>query len=312
MVAQSKAQNPHPKATNPIQINRVTITTPSMKNQTETTTYLKAYDLRTLVIPSLILGDFVTGGWTGIARHELTDDEAVFFTDLLQFLPPIPALNLNSILLVSAKRGVLEKVWGPVLCQDGGRLVLQVGGNVFPVTQTGNTFTCGQLTGQLAFTPTRFAVRNADVCCQWRSEQDQIAYLFTVGVSLDLSQAGLDTKLQAVLAGTADLLPLLKQRTVKPLRLVDLILQGQTVRHLPVEFELLGVSQKKGRLGQPDEHFLHLADGRVVWAEGNSEALLRSGWQPEPGQTYKLLITDATLDIRARYRVLHTLRLIVK
>ncbi|PSB33940.1 hypothetical protein, partial [Stenomitos frigidus] len=70
---------------------------------------------------------------------------------------PIPALNLNSILLVSAKHGVLAKVWGPVLCQDGGRLVLQVGGNVFPVTQTGNTFTCGQLTGQLAFTPTRFA-----------------------------------------------------------------------------------------------------------------------------------------------------------
>ena len=230
------------------------------------------------------------------------------FTDLLRFLPPTPALNLDSILLVSAKHGVLEKVWGPVLCQDGGRLVLQVGGNVFPVTQTGSTFTCGLLIGQLNFTPTRFAVRNADVCCQWRSEQDQIAYLFTVGVSLALSQPVATKALQAVLNGTADLLPLLKQRSVKPLRLLDLIQQGQSLRPLPATFALLGVSQQRGRPGQPDHYCLHLADGRVVRAEGNTEALLKSGWRPEPEQSYQLLMADATLDASGRYRLLHTLR----
>ena len=194
-----------------------------MHTPTQTTESLKAYDLRTLVIPSLILGDFVDEGWTGIARRALSDSEAAFFTDLLRFLPPTPALNLDSILLVSAKHGVLKKVWGPVLCQDGGRLVLQVGGNVFPVTQTSRTFTCGQLTGQLNFTPTRFAIRNTHICCQWRSEQDQIAYLFTVGVSLDPHQTITSATLQAVIDGTAALLPLLKPRSAKRISLLDLI-----------------------------------------------------------------------------------------
>ncbi len=274
----TQTQN-HPDRQGVNQQPTLTMTSKS-RSQTETTTALRAYDLRALVIPSLILRDFAQDGWSGIARRELSDSEAAFFTDLQRFLPPTPALNLDSILLISAKHGVLEKVWGPILCQDGGRLVLQLGGNVFPVTQTGNTFICGQLTGQLAFTPTRFAVRNADVCCQWRSEQDAIAYLFTVGVSLDLVQAGLDTKLQAVLDGTADLLPLLKPRSVKLIGLLDLIQQGQTLRPLPVTFALLGVSQQQGRPGQADYYCLHLTDGRVVRAEGNTEALLKSGWRP--------------------------------
>jgi len=99
--------------------------------------------------------DYVPGynkiGLEDLSDEDFQDDEALFLT-CLTCLADGKDLDLKDVISVKAtESGMVDRIYTPAMfASEGGEgLVIRAGSNLFPVTQNGRTFTCGEMQGEI-------------------------------------------------------------------------------------------------------------------------------------------------------------------
>jgi hypothetical protein len=72
------------------------------------------------------------------------------------------------------------------------------------------------------------------------------------------------------------------------------------------EFEIIGFSKYQSENGT--RHKIHLATGAVIWARGNSEMLLDSGYSKPEGKPISLVITNIEEYAPGKFKVDNAIR----
>ncbi len=203
----------------------------------------------------------------------------------------------NRVLLVKASGGVPTGVYGPCIFRDGNMIILRVGDNATPVVQIGDRLTVGQLKGKITVMAAKGANGNEYPTAQvnFVSPDKEI---FKVRISLDTQNDELSVgELEAALINEELIINYLGQ------------VPGQVIKmhELGVgEFEVKAISSTNTQYGEAFK--LHLGDGRVVWARGNSELLLRSGYQMKASSPLTLTITEIEEYVEGKFKVTNALR----
>lgn len=232
---------------------------------------------------SLVLKE-LTETWNEIGISDLPPNES---EPLLLFLEQIEAFNqpefdTQRLILVKAAGGVLQAVYGPAIFRDGDQIVLKLGANLLPLTQSGDIFSIGNLRGKVSIAQEKDLAGNpypkATLSLVAKSRD-----IFKLSVQLASKELNFTAaEVEAALINEESLLPFLRQvPSGNALKMQELGLG---------EFAVKGITQSEG--GERGTSYkLQLSDGRAVWARGNVATLLESGWQPRPGKPLTLVVT---------------------
>ncbi len=220
--------------------------------------------------PFITLQENLTETWNTLGLNDLQVIEQEGLINLLSAsgMTENSDFDPNRVLLVKASGGVPTGVYGPCIFRDGNMIILRVGDNATPVVQIGDRLTVGQLKGKI----TVMAAKGANGSEYPTAQVNFVSpdkEIFKVRISLDTQNDELSVgELEAALINEELIINYLGQ------------VPGQVIKmhELGVgEFEVKAISSTNTQYGEAFK--LHLGDGRVVWARGNSELLLRSGYQ---------------------------------
>ncbi len=203
----------------------------------------------------------------------------------------------NSVLLVKASGGVPTGVYGPCVFRDGNMIILRVGDNVAPVTQNSDRLIVGDLRGKISVKAAKDA-KGEEYPTAEVNFINSDKEVFKVRISLDYNNDELSVgELDAAIINEEPIINYLGQ------------VPGQVIKmhELGVgEFVVKAISSTRTQYGESFK--LHLGDGRVVWARGNSELLLRAGHQMKPDTPLTLIITEIEEFSPGKFSVTNALR----
>jgi hypothetical protein len=203
----------------------------------------------------------------------------------------------NSVLLVKASGGVPTGVYGPCVFRDGKKIILRVGDNVAEVTQNSDRLIVGELRGKMSVKATKDS-KGEEYPTAEVNFINTDKEVFKVRISLDPNNEDLSVgELDAAIINEEPIIDYLGQ------------VPGQVIKmhELGVgEFAVKAISSTNTKYGESFK--LHLADGRVVWARGNSELLLRAGHQMKPDTPLTLIVTEIEEFSPGKFSVTNALR----
>jgi hypothetical protein len=241
------------------------------------------YSFQQKDFPTLTLKEF-PDKWNDIALGGLVDAEKDGLIKLLVLLRG-DFNDHTKVLLVEADNGILKRIYGPSIFRDGDRLVLKIGENLFPIAEDKGALKVGELTGSLTVvseqdaTGAAYPTMTATLLSVADSED-----IFVIGVRLLKGQSFHEVQ-KATIKKTSI------AKFVAPLPSPTIKMQDLGVG----EYEVLEISEQDSLFGGVS-YILHLADGRKVYARGNSHILLNSGWQKHPNRPLTLVVSKVTLD----------------
>ncbi len=249
--------------------------------------------------PFITLQENLNETWNTLGLNDLTVIEQEGLINLLSAsgMTENSDFDPNRVLLVKASGGVPTGVYGPCIFRDGNMIILRVGDNATPVVQIGDRLTVGQLKGKITVMAAKGANGNEYPTAQvnFVSPSKEI---FKVRISLDTQNDELSVgELEAALINEELIINYLGQ------------VPGQVIKmhELGVgEFQVKAISSTKTQYGE--SYKLHLGDGRVVWARGNSELLLRAGHPMKPNTPLTLIITEIEEYVEGKFKVTNALR----
>lgn len=262
-----------------------------MALKTNAQTQSVTFEFEQANFPSLLLHEFESL-WNSITLDELSPNEQQGLGRLIEAsgLSASPIYR-PEVLLVKAFQGVVKGVYGPALFRYGDYIVLKVGENVVRVEQDGDRLLVGQLKGKLTVTEREDSKKEKYpvATCSFVAPDKSI---FKIRVSLN-GQIGFSAgELDAVLINNESILPYLGQVPSPAIPMHELGIG---------EFEILGFSTYAGENGT--RHKIHLASGAVVWARGNSEMLLESGYRKVEGKPLVLVVTHIEEYTPSKFKV---------
>ncbi|PSF30018.1 hypothetical protein C7H19_24130 [Aphanothece hegewaldii CCALA 016] len=250
-----------------------------MSTKTQTT-QVKTFEFEQSNFPSLLLYEF-EHTWNNITLDALSPDEQEGLSRLIgaSGIESSPVYR-PEVLLIKAERGIVKGVYGPGLFRYGDYIVLKVGENVARVEQEGDRLLVGKLKGKITVIEKEDAKKQKypTAFCTFVAPDKSV---FKVRVSLDSQQQGKGAgELEATLVNEESILPYLGQVPSPAIPMHEL---GEG------EFEIIGFSKYQSENGT--RHKIHLADGKVVWARGNSEMLLDSDYTKPEGKPLTLVVS---------------------
>lgn len=270
-----------------------------MATKTQTQTVSQTFEFESVNFPSLTLRDDFGETWNDISLYSLSPVEQDGLCGLLNAsgLSTLPAYKPEKVLLVKAEKGILKGVYGPALFRQGDQIILKIGENAGLVQQKGDRLLIGQLKGKITVIEKEDARKNKypTAFCTFVSPDKSI---FKVRVSLDSQQQGFSAgELEAVLVNEEPILPYLAQVPTPAVGMQNLDVG---------EYEVIATSIYEGEHGI--SYKLYLAIGITVWARGNSEVLLRSGYTKPVGVPLTLIITNIEEFAPGKFKVDNALR----
>lgn len=99
--------------------------------------------------------DYVPGynkiGFDDLSDEDFGDDGAMFATCLALLAGNIDFDSEDVLSVKANEAGMVERIYTPAMfaSENGEGLVIRAGSNLFPVTQDGRTFTCGEMQGEI-------------------------------------------------------------------------------------------------------------------------------------------------------------------
>ena len=249
--------------------------------------------------PFITLQENLNETWNTLGLNDLQVIEQEGLINLLSASGMTENSNFdpNRVLLVKASGGVPTAVYGPCIFRDGNMIILRVGDNATPVVQQGDRLTVGELKGKITVMAAKGANGNEYPTAQVNFVSPS-KDIFKVRISLDTQNDELSVgDLEAALINEELIINYLGQ------------VPGQVIKmhELGVgEFEVKAISSTNTQYGEAFK--LHLGDGRVVWARGNSELLLRSGYQMKADKPLTLTITEIDEYVEGKFKVTNALR----
>ena len=249
--------------------------------------------------PFITLQENLNETWNTLGLNDLQVIEQEGLINLLSAsgMTETNGFDPNRVLLVKANGGVPTGVYGPSIFRDGNRIILRVGDNTALVTQDGDRLNVGQLKGKITVTAEKDASGNEYPTAQvnFVSPDKEI---FKVRISLDSQNDELSVgELEAALINEEPIINYLGQVPGKVIKMHSLGIG---------EFKVKAISSTKTQYGESFK--LHLSDGQVVWARGNSELLLRAGYQMKPDTPLTLTITEIEEYGEGKFKVTNALR----
>ncbi|PSF28548.1 hypothetical protein C7H19_24575 [Aphanothece hegewaldii CCALA 016] len=244
------------------------------------TTSVQTFEFEQSNFPSLLLYEF-ENTWNNITLDALSPDEQEGLSRLIgaSGIESSPVYR-PEVLLVKAERGIVKGVYGPGLFRYGDYIVLKVGENVVRASQDGDRLHVGKLKGKITVIEKEDAKKQKypTAFCTFVAPDKSV---FKVRVSLDSQQQGFSAgELDATLVNEESILPYLAQVPAPAISMSQLGVG---------EFEIIGFSKYQSENGT--RHKIHLADGKVVWARGNSEMLLDSDYTKPEGKPLTLVVS---------------------
>ncbi|MGB5770323.1 MAG: hypothetical protein WBM32_10705 [Crocosphaera sp.] len=249
--------------------------------------------------PFITLQENLNETWNTLGLNDLQVIEQEGLINLLtaSAMTESNGFDPHRVLLVKASGGVPTGVYGPCIFRDGNRIILRVGDNSAEVIQEDDRLSVGQLKGKISVTAAKDASNNEYPTAQvsFVSPEKEI---FKVRISLDSQNDELSVgELEAALINEEPIINYLGQVPGQVIKMHELGIG---------EFEVKAISSTKTKYGE--SYKLHLGDGRVVWARGNSELLLRAGHQMKPDTPLTLIITEIEEFSPGKFSVTNALR----
>lgn len=210
----------------------------------------------------------------------------------------IEKINEQELLFVEADNdSILQRIYAPAVWRtEDNEVVLRVGGNQFPVTQTPNEFKCGRLTGDLDFETKENASKEKYLLARIHWENPQ-GILYITNLRLDTNQT-LKTEADCTALKRAITKAIKSGESIAPF--LSVIGQGaSTIAMQDLEMgEFLIDSITLLEIEQDDDkrtvYILNLEDGRKVWAKGGVARVLQ-----DPARKWeKSLIKRGKIEIK--------------
>lgn len=264
--------------------------TQTTKSQTVTYTFDKAS------FPSLMCHEFDAGEWQDIGVSALSPEEQEGLIGLVSEsgLMDHPDYDPDKLLLCKVADGILVEVYGPCVFKDGDHIVLKVGTIQVPITQKGDRISVGNLSGKISNqTKERADGSEYPVCVVNLMSPDKVFYRVRIALSRNNEPSVAD--IEACLLGDEDncLFPYLEPVPSGAMKMHRLGIG---------EFTVKAVSSTEGQYGV--NYKLHLAEGVVVYATGNSQKILENpSFTFEPGTALTLKISSIEEVGEGKYRV---------
>lgn len=253
----------------------------------------KTYTFEGENFPSLTLREYADT-WTEIPLALLPEEEQEGFVQLLTHCRADFAQN-TPVLLVKAEKGVLKAVYGSALFRSGDEIVLKIGAIQVPVSQKEDKIMVGSLKGKITIVEKEDAKGEkypTGICTLVGTDKQ----VFKVRVSLIQGLNASD--IEATLLNEESITQFLAQVPTPTIGMHQLGVG---------EYEVLGTSLHEGDLGL--SYKIHLENGVSVWARGNTENLLKSGWTKPEGAPLTLVISSVEEYTEGKYRVDNAFRL---
>ncbi len=248
--------------------------------------------------PWINLREDLNQTWNNLGLTDLSEMEQEGLFKLLTSsgISEQEGFNPESVLLIKATGGVPTGVYGPSIFRDGEMIILRVGDNTAEVIQSGDRLTIGNLKGKISVTAAKDS--NGDeypkAMVSFVSPDKEI---FKVRISLD-SNAKLSVgDLEASIISEDPIVQFLSQVPGQVLKMEKLGIG---------EFQVKAISSSMGKYGE--SYKLHLSDGQVVWAKGNTDLLLKAGFYMEVDTPVTLIITHIEEYAPGKFTVTNALR----
>jgi hypothetical protein len=249
--------------------------------------------------PSIVLREDLSEVWNDVALSSLPPNEQIGLQLLLTAsgIDKQADYDEDRVLLVKADKSIPKQIYGPAIFRDGDLIVLRIGNNVAPIEQKGDRFHVGELKGMIAV-QTKEDASGKPYPVATISLVGNNKTVFKVRVSLDTQNNSFSVSdFEAALINEESIIPFLAQVPTQTIKMHELGLG---------EWEVKAISQSEGEYGT--SYKLHLASGAAVWAKGNSQILLDSGYQMQPDVPLTLVITQIEEISEGKYRVDNALR----
>ncbi|MEM8780724.1 MAG: hypothetical protein AAGF26_18035 [Cyanobacteria bacterium P01_G01_bin.49] len=262
-------------------------------------TKTKTYGFEPENFPFITLREDLNETWNNLGLTDLHDSEREGLVKLLTYsvIANCEDFNPESVLLVKAIGGVPTGIYGPAIFRDGDSIILRVGDNQTSVTQDGDRLQVGELKGKISVSASEDASGKEypTATVSFVSPDKEI---FKVRVSLDIQNDAVTVgELEAAIINEEPIIAFLGQVPGQVLKMNDLGIG---------EFPIKAISSTMSKYGESWK--LHLADGRVVWARGNSQLLLEAGYQMKPNVPLTLIITEIEEYGDGKFKVTNALR----
>ncbi len=259
----------------------------------------KTYGFEAENFPFITLQENLNETWNTLGLNDLQEIEQEGLLKLLvgSGIAENSKFDPNSVLLVKASGGVPTGVYGPSIFRDGNMIILRVGDNIAPVVQQGDRLTVGDLRGKITVTASKDASGKEYPRAQVNLVSPE-KEIFKVRIALDSQNDELSVgEIEAALINEEPIINYLGQVPGQVMKMHELGIG---------EFEVKAVSSSKTQYGE--SYKLHLGDGRVVWARGNSDLLLKAGYQIKADVPLTLTITEIEEFSEGKFKVTNALR----
>ncbi|MEA5512256.1 hypothetical protein VB715_21015 [Crocosphaera sp. UHCC 0190] len=259
----------------------------------------KTYAFEAENFPFITLQENLTETWNTLGLNDLQVIEQEGLINLLTASGMVESSHFdpNNVLLVKASGGVPTGVYGPCIFRDGNMIILRVGDNQAQVVQESDRLIIGDLRGKITVAAAKDASGKEYPTAQVNFVSGD-KEIFKVRISLDSQNDELSVgELEATLINEEPIINYLGFVPGKVMKMHELGIG---------EFEVKAISSTKTQYGESFK--LHLADGKVVWARGNSELLLKAGYEMKLDVPLTLVISEIEEYGDGKFKVTNALR----
>jgi hypothetical protein len=269
------------------------------------------YNFESKNFPSLLLREF-SSLWTSIKLESLPSEEKDGLILLLTLLG-VDWEQYDPVLLVKSEGGILTRLFGPaIFAGEENQLILKIGEWEIPCKEEKGKLLAGNLMGKVHLVPLEnaqkeiyYQVFTSLFVIDSDPEEDDDAFLIPLITRKGISQEKLKTAVNKDKSIAEFLLPVPGKG--------ESTNWGETFKMqelTPGEYEVASITGPlvSDKFPRPS-YKLNLADGRSVWARGNSLITLESGWQKPPDQPLTLQISLIEEYSEGKYKVENALRL---